>query len=307
MSIHGILNVYKRIGDSSYDVIRSLKKITGQKKIGHLGTLDPLAEGVLPIFVGKMTKLIPYFNTDDKRYRAIIYLGRTSKTLDSEGKQSFFPIPKECTEQKIISVLQSFIGEQTQIPPMYSAIKQNGEALYKKARKGETVNIKSRTVYIYSIENIFIFGNRIQFDIHCSKGTYIRVLADDIGKALGTRANLFRLTRTQCGEFFKLQNSFRLDQIKKINKANFLSFFIPSEMILKNFHQIFLHQNDGAIEYLKNGQSYNFQRKQVQFSASENKDVTTMVYDHCKQVIAIGSLEISQDYPIQFRPHKVLI
>ncbi|MGK0289967.1 MAG: tRNA pseudouridine55 synthase, partial [bacterium] len=235
---HAIFNIYKPEGITSYGAIREIKKLTGQKKVGHLGTLDPLAEGILPIFLGKMTKLIPLFNQGDKTYQTTVYLGTTSTTLDREGEKTEVPIPESCTEETILQVLKTFEGEIEQIPPMLSAIKKDGKPLYKLARAGKEVERDPRKIQIYWIRNIQINLPEITFDVHCSKGTYIRVLAEEIGKALGTGSYLSKLIRTQCNGLFTIENSFTLDQLKKIDNFVAEDFSISPTSLLLDFHQI---------------------------------------------------------------------
>jgi len=184
--MNGILIVNKPKGFTSQDVVSKVKKILNEKKAGHTGTLDPLATGVLPVLIGSSTKLSKYLIEHNKTYVAKIKLGQKTDTGDSEGKViDEKPIPS-ISVSKIEKVLHTFMGKQNQIPPMYSAIKVNGKKLYEYARSGENVEITPRRIEIYSIKLLNFEDGQIEFEVSCSKGTYIRVLCEDIAKALGT-------------------------------------------------------------------------------------------------------------------------
>ncbi|MCP4298896.1 MAG: tRNA pseudouridine(55) synthase TruB, partial [Proteobacteria bacterium] len=188
--MNGIISIIKPEGITSYDVIREVKKVAKEKKIGHIGTLDPMATGVLPLFLGKMTKLIPFFNNGSKIYQVKAVLGAESTTLDREGEITAVPIPRSYSLLEIENVIKGFVGEIQQTPPIYSAIKVDGKKLYEYARAGKSVEIKSRNVIIFWIKNISYREPEFCFDVHCSKGTYVRTLAKDIAEKLGTSAYL---------------------------------------------------------------------------------------------------------------------
>ncbi len=206
----GFLNVYKPKGMTSHDVVARLRRITKIKQIGHTGTLDPFATGVLPIAIGKATKLIEYLD-DDKEYLASVQFGKTTDTYDLDGEitQVF---DKKITEQEVKAELKSFEGDISQIPPIYSAIKVNGKKLYDYARAGEYIDIKPRNVTISKIElKEFDYETQTaQIIVACSKGTYIRSIAYDLGEKLGCGAYLFALERTKAGKFL-CGNSINLD------------------------------------------------------------------------------------------------
>ena len=197
----GFLNINKPKGMTSHDVVAVLRRITKIKQIGHTGTLDPFATGVLPICIGKATRLIEFL-ADDKAYIATVRFGSNTDTYDIEGQitQSF---DKKITQQELESILPKFSGEIEQLPPIYSAIKVNGKKLYEYARKGEEVEIKPRKVNIFELKlKIFDYENQCaQLFVKCSAGTYIRSLAFDIGKELNCGAHLTDLTRTKAGNF----------------------------------------------------------------------------------------------------------
>ena len=183
--IHGILNVYKEKGYTSHDVVAKLRGIVGQKKIGHTGTLDPVAVGVLPVCLGKATKLCDMLTDKDKTYEAILLLGRSTDTQDTSGTTLTTRDTSALTEEKVTEVIESYVGEYDQIPPMYSALKVNGKKLYELAREGKVVERKARRVVIYQIRILKMELPRVKMEVSCSKGTYIRTLCHEIGETLG--------------------------------------------------------------------------------------------------------------------------
>lgn len=210
----GIINVYKEKGMTSFDVLRALRRILREKKMGHTGTLDPMAEGVLLVCVGKATKYVDALMAKEKIYQAELTLGIETDTEDSTGKilsEEEVSISKEDIEK----ILPRFLGKQEQIPPMYSAKKLDGKKLYELAREGKTVERKPSQIEIFALEILSYDCPKLRFRIHCSKGTYIRTLCKDIGEALGTKACMSALLREQVGEF-SLKESYRLSEIEKL-------------------------------------------------------------------------------------------
>ena len=199
----GIVIINKEKEYTSHDVVAKVKKILNEKKVGHTGTLDPNATGVLPILLGKGTKLSKYLINHNKIYEATLKLGEKTDTADIEGKiTEEKDVKKEnLSQENVTKVLKEFIGKSKQVPPMYSAIKVNGKKLYEYARKGQTIEIKPREIEIYGIELLNINNNEISFKVHCSKGTYIRTLCHDIGQKLGCGACMEKLTRTKVSRF----------------------------------------------------------------------------------------------------------
>lgn len=218
----GILIVNKEKNWTSNDVVQKVKRLTGQK-VGHTGTLDPLATGVLPLLIGKGTLLSKYLINHDKTYIAKVKLGIKTDTADLEGKiiekidvdESIF------NQNKIENVLKSFIGKQNQIPPMYSAIKIKGNKLYEYARSGQNIDIPERKIEIYEIELInFDTNNKeIEFKVSCSKGTYIRTLCEDVAKKMGNIGTMSSLNRVTVGDF-KIENAITINNINEINLSN---------------------------------------------------------------------------------------
>ena len=211
----GIFNIYKEKGFTSHDVVAIVRRTIHMKKVGHTGTLDPDAEGVLPVCVGKATKLSDVIMDGRKSYRAMLRLGVTTTTEDASGevletKAVVFD------EEKIRAAVAAFIGRLEQVPPMYSAVKVNGKKLYELAREGKEIARKARTIEVYDIRiRRFLPPDRVEMDIDCSKGTYIRTLCADIGKALGCGGHMAELLRTATGSF-SLENAIKLDDLKAL-------------------------------------------------------------------------------------------
>tara|TARA_B100001250_G_scaffold285615_1_gene247687 strand:- start:9 stop:908 length:900 start_codon:yes stop_codon:yes gene_type:complete len=231
-NLNGILLLDKPLMLSSNHAIQKIKKQFNIRKVGHTGTLDPLATGLLPVCMGQATRISRFLINSDKTYRALIMLGTRTSTGDKEGE-----IIETCSSDVstntayIDKVLKSFIGEQKQIPPMYSALKHNGERLYKLAQKGLNVSRKARSINIYSIDLISINDVYLEIIIECSKGTYIRTLAEDIAKKLGTVGHIHQLRRLNI-KCFHDQSMFSFNQIMKAKSIN--QFLLPIDIPLKH-------------------------------------------------------------------------
>ena len=213
----GFLNIYKPQGKTSHDVVAILRRITKIKQIGHTGTLDPFAEGVLPICIGKATRLIEYLD-DDKAYIGTVQLGKSTTTYDIEGEGVNIS-NKKVTLEEIEVALSNFRGEIKQLPPIYSAIKINGKKLYEYARKGEEVEIKPRGVNIYKLDIVSFNEEKQLLELHieCSKGTYIRSIAHDLGEALGCFGHLIKLVRIKAGKF-RVNEAIKLEAFETIEQ-----------------------------------------------------------------------------------------
>ena len=194
----GIIIINKSKNCTSHDIVRKAKKILNEK-VGHTGTLDPNATGVLPLLVGKGTQISKYLINHDKTYEAVLKLGEKTDTADIEGNiiETKQVQPSNLEKENVEKVLKSLIGKQEQIPPIYSAIKVNGKKLYEYARSGQNVEIEPRTIEIYNLELIKIENQEITYKVHCSKGTYIRTLCEQIAEKLGTVGYMKELNRTQ--------------------------------------------------------------------------------------------------------------
>jgi tRNA pseudouridine55 synthase len=215
--LHGIINIKKEKGFTSHDVVAKMRGITKQKKIGHTGTLDPDATGVLPVCLGKATKVCELLTDKDKTYRAVIELGRTTDTYDATG-QTLLQQDVSVTDDEVCEVIRSFVKTYEQIPPMYSAIKVGGKKLYELARNGIEVERKGRTVTISSIVIEQVNLPYVTVEVTCSKGTYIRSLCYDIGQAIGCGGCMYELERTRVGRY-RIEDAYTLSQVEEKMKA----------------------------------------------------------------------------------------
>ena len=229
--INGIVNIYKEKGYTSHDVVAVLRKVVGQKKIGHTGTLDSDATGVLPVGLGRATKVCELLTDHDKTYEALLLLGKTTDTQDISGEVLEERDPGNLTEEEVRSCIESFIGEYDQIPPMYSALKVNGKKLYELAREGKTVERKSRKVQIHGIRILEMNLPHVRMEVDCSKGTYIRTLCHDIGEKLQVGGCMEELERTKVGRFLK-EDAVTLDEVRqKMEQGEGAELFTPLDQI----------------------------------------------------------------------------
>ena len=242
----GVIIINKPKNYTSHDIVYKIKKISGEK-VGHTGTLDPLAQGVLPILIGKATKCSAYLTNHDKTYQVELKLGIKTETADGEGNI----LQEENVSEEILKkeyvekVLLSMVGKQEQVPPIYSAIKVNGKKLYEYARKGQEVEIKPREITIYSMKlnNINIEQKTINFTVECSKGTYIRSLCEDIANKMGTIGYMSNLVRIKVGKF-SIQDSISIDDLVHANnpKEKLEEKIITIEELFENVKKIELNQ-----------------------------------------------------------------
>ena len=249
----GIINVNKPAGWTSQDVCSKLRHVLHIRKIGHTGTLDPMATGVLPVCVGKATRIIEYYDRDAKSYRASMKLGITTDTLDITGEVLETAGYSNIDEKAVREAFKAYTGHVMQIPPKYSALKIDGKRAYDLAREGKDFEIKAREIIIYdnSIRRIDLEAGEIEFDVTCSKGTYIRTICDDIGRELGCGATMTALTRTASG-YFRLEDSYTIEEI--INEADPLNtMLVPADVTLEKLGKAAL--NDNRITAFMNGNS----------------------------------------------------
>jgi tRNA pseudouridine55 synthase len=245
--MNGVLNILKPSGMTSFDVVAYIRKLTKVKKVGHTGTLDPHAVGVLPILVGNATKLSDLLMNHEKEYRVNLRLGVATSTVDSDG-EIISKCDCEFEFQQVEAVIKSFIGEIEQKPPMFSAIKVNGKKLYELARKGQEVEVQKRKVVIHDIKNIKQVGkNEYRFDVSCSKGTYIRSLCVDIGEKLNVPAFMSRLIRMRSGDF-KISSAYTLEEVAESIDDK----IIPIDELI---HYPKAYVKDEALKYILNGRS----------------------------------------------------
>ena len=245
--MNGVLNIFKPKGMSSFDAVRVVKKVAGTGKVGHTGTLDPEATGVLPISIGRATKIIDYIMDSEKVYEVTLKLGIRTTTYDLEGEVLEERDPSHLTEEEILNSINSFKGEYSQIPPMYSALKQNGVRLYELARKGIEVERKGRLVNIYNLEDIKINNPYISMKVTCSKGTYIRSLCYDIGEKLGVFATMTQLNRAKTSVFSQEKSI----NINELTKENINDYILSMEEALEKYDKIVV--NKKYVKLLVNG------------------------------------------------------
>lgn len=245
--MNGVLNIFKPKGMSSFDAVRIVKKVAGTGKVGHTGTLDPEATGVLPICIGRATKIIDYIMDSEKVYEVTLKLGIRTTTYDLEGEVLEERDPSHLTEEEILNAINSFKGEYSQIPPMYSALKQNGVRLYELARKGIEVERKGRLVNIYNLEDIKINNPYISMKVTCSKGTYIRSLCYDIGEKLGVFATMTQLNRAKTSVFSQEKSI----NINELTKENINDYILSMEEALEKYDKIIV--NKKYVKLLVNG------------------------------------------------------
>ena len=297
--VDGVLNIIKPPGMTSFDVVAFLRRLLGTKKIGHAGTLDPLAVGVLPVFTGRATKAIEYFMEKDKLYRVELTLGTSTDTQDSSGNV----IKAGCIEaspEEIKKVIYSFLGEYEQVPPMYSAVRYNGKKLYELARNGIEIERKPRKVHIHFInmldfrylkvkesDNIDNYNSaRAIIDVFCSKGTYIRTLCHDIGEALGCGGYMSFLLRLEAG-VFNLPEAWTLEEIIEMRSQNRISEAMVSiDKLFTEYPCVVL--NEKEYKRFMNGAVVNV-------ATGSHKTGLTKVYDNNKSFVALGRLYYSEN------------
>lgn len=234
MERSGVINIYKEAGYTSHDVVAKLRGILKQKKIGHTGTLDPQAQGVLPVCLGKGTKLCDLLADHDKEYEAVLRLGITTDTQDMEGNV-LQESSVQVSEEEVRTCILSFQGEQMQVPPMYSALKVNGKKLYELAREGKVVERKARPVTFHKIEVLWMELPKVKIRVQCSKGTYIRTLCNDIGEKLGCGGCMEELLRTRV-ERFALEDAVKLDEVQKAMEEGMVdSLILPVDRIFDQY------------------------------------------------------------------------
>lgn len=251
--IHGILNIYKKKGYTSHDVVAKLRGITGQRKIGHTGTLDPEAEGVLPVCLGRATKVCDLLTDRDKTYEAVLFLGIRTDTQDVTGTVTDRGDVQGITREMVEQAAHKYVGEYDQIPPMYSALKVNGKKLYELAREGKTIERKARRVRIYELEILEEALPRVRLRVRCSKGTYIRTLCDDIGADLGCYGCMEALLRTRVGPF-ALEEACRLEEVASALKTGELGKMLcPIDRLFAEYPAVRVKEGWEKLAYNGNG------------------------------------------------------
>lgn len=308
--VNGIINVYKEKGYTSFDVVAKLRGILKQKKIGHTGTLDPDAQGVLPVCLGKATKVCDLLTDKNKEYKAVMLLGKVTDTQDVSG--TVLQERKVCvSEQEVRDAVLSFVGGYEQVPPMYSALKVNGKKLCDLAREGKTVERKARPVQILSIEIEKIELPRVTMKVECSKGTYIRTLCQDIGEKLGCGACMERLLRTKVSKFF-VEDALTLGQIEELVakegagmepaewSAKTFSFIQPVDSVFLQYPKAVVLQNYDKVLYNGNRLEKNF----FQNYQSEWEETPIRIYD--EKDCFVGLYEY-KPFQKNYKPAKMFI
>ena len=282
-NISGVINIYKEKGFTSHDVVNIVRKKLGRIKTGHTGTLDPDAMGVLPICVGKATKLSEYIASSIKEYKAIVKLGKTTTTQDASG-DTIEEKEVNCTQDDIKNVVNTFKGEIMQIPPMYSAIKINGKKLYELAREGKEIERKKRKITIYDIQvTKFIDKETFEITVLCSKGTYIRTLCSDIGEKLNCGAYMDYLLRTRTGDFY-VNDSIKLEDMDKILENDKLKdILIPMDNVLSKYKKIIVLNKANKFLYNGNKISFNY----IKNNENLKQDEKITVYDEGGSLVGI--------------------
>jgi len=250
-AISGVLVVDKPVGMTSHDVVQAVRTGTGLRRAGHTGTLDPRASGVLVILVGPAVRLSEFVSASDKRYQAIIRLGSTTDTFDADGKFTNSDEPVNVTEEQFEKVLNTFIGEIEQTPPPYSAVKVQGRKAYEMAREGEEVELAPRKITVHHLEVLEWAPPEVVIDVHCSSGTYVRSLANDLGTQLGCGAYLVGLRRTKSGRF-SLRDATPLRKLQEaFHAGNWYQYLIPAAEALAEWPAIELSPDE--VEDVRHG------------------------------------------------------
>lgn len=292
--VNGIINVYKEKGFTSFDVVAKMRGIYHQKKIGHTGTLDPDAEGVLPVCLGKATKVCDMLTDRDKEYKAVMLLGVTTDTQDITGTV-LHEKKVEYSEEDVRQAIMKFVGKIDQVPPMYSALKVNGQKLCDLARAGVTVERKARQIEIYSIEIESINLPEVTMTVKCSKGTYIRTLCNDIGETLGCGACMKSLLRTNSAGFC-LSDSHKLSELEK----NPFMDIIPIDSIFKDYPKI--NSTESAVKLVENGNRLPAELILRDLEPKENAKYR--LYDHNERFIGVYTyMSETNDY----KPVKIFM
>lgn len=290
--IHGVINVYKEKGFTSHDVVARLRGIARQKKIGHTGTLDPDAEGVLPVCLGKATRLCDMLTDKDKTYEAVLLLGMETDTQDTSGSIVRERSTSHLTEEAVQEAVLRFTGEYAQIPPMYSAVKIGGRKLYELAREGKVVERKARKVCIYDIRILEMRLPRVRMEIRCSKGTYIRTLCHDIGQSLGCGGCMEQLIRTQVGRF-QVDGSIRLSEVEKMKGDGTLSdATVPVDEMFSDYRKVVADQEQEHLAY--NGNAFPGRQAQDKADGFEDGEYVR-VYDRDGHFIAVYEYRMAEE------------
>ncbi|KXZ39816.1 tRNA pseudouridine55 synthase [Alkalithermobacter thermoalcaliphilus JW-YL-7 = DSM 7308] len=298
----GIINILKPTGMTSHDVVKEIKKITNIKKVGHTGTLDPNAAGVLPICIGKATKVSEFLLNKEKIYRAELTLGIETDTYDSFGNILSRKDISSISENDILTAFKQFKGEILQVPPIYSAIKVKGKKLYELARQGiDNIDVKPRKVFIKKIDVLNIDKNKVLFDLVCSKGTYVRSICKDIGDELGCGGHMSFLLRTSSGPF-NLKNSVTLENLKKHLNRDIREYLFNIDFCLKDYKRINLKES--ALKSFINGATVS--EKGIITSENYFRLEDELVRVYCDNIF-YGIAKVTSKNPINIKSFKLFV
>ncbi|MBT3713291.1 MAG: tRNA pseudouridine(55) synthase TruB [Anaerolineae bacterium] len=294
-AISGVLVIDKPTGMTSHDVVNIVRRGTGIRRAGHTGTLDPRASGVLVILVGPAVRLSEYISASDKRYQAIIRMGTATDTYDAEGAFTREEVSVDVTEEQFEAELKKFEGEVEQTPPAYSAVKVNGRKAYEMARKGEEVELEPRMSQVHHLEVLEWATPEVVVDVHCSSGTYIRSLANDLGEVLGCGAYLVGLRRTKNGRF-SLRDSIPLRKLKEAFEAgDWYKYILPAAESLSDWHSVELDPDE--VETLRHGQ-------RVKAEPGTEVEMARGISD-AGELVALIKLVEAEDGTLEWQPKKV--
>lgn len=295
-AISGVLVVDKPVGMTSHDVVQAIRNGTGLRRAGHTGTLDPRASGVLVILVGPAVRLSEYVSASDKRYQAIIRMGGTTDTFDAEGKVTASEEPLNVSEEQFEAALKTFVGEIQQTPPAYSAVKVQGRKAYEMARKGEEVELEPRLITVHHLEVLEWAPPEVVIDVHCSSGTYVRSLANDLGVKLGCGAYLVGLRRTKSGRF-SLRDATPLRKLQEaFQDGSWYQYLIPAAEALGDWPAVELSPDD--VEGVRHG--HRVKVKEGDTEVAKVRGVSTQ-----GELVALMELVVNEDGSRDWQPKKV--
>ncbi len=297
-AISGVLVIDKPTGMTSHDVVNVIRRGTNIRRVGHTGTLDPRASGVLVVLVGPAVRLSEYISASDKRYQAIIRMGTATDTYDAEGAFTREEVPVDVTEEQFEAELKKFEGEVEQKPPAYSAIKVDGRKAYEMARKGEEVELEPRMIQVHHLEILEWATPEVVVDVHCSSGTYVRSLANDLGEVLGCGAYLVGLRRTKNGRF-SLRDATPLRKLKEsFETGDWYKHLIPAAESLADWPSVVLSPDD--VETIRHGQ-----RVKVENEHPDKEMVRGI--SEADELVALMKRVEGEDGDMEWQPKKVFL
>jgi tRNA pseudouridine55 synthase len=294
----GILNIHKDIGMTSHDVVAKIRKLLKQKRVGHAGTLDPAASGVLPICIGQGTRVAEYLSESGKAYRAEIRFGVVTDTYDAEGTILRTTDASELSLERIEEGLPQFLGAQMQLPPLYSAIKIRGQPAYKRMRAGEEITLEARPVEIYRLQVVAWEAPVLTLDVECSKGTYIRSLAYDLGERVGYGAHLTGLVRTRSGPFMLAESTSLAQLALAVEQGTVAECVFPADFALQQYPALYLDAE--TVERVLHGNAFRYEEQPTMQPGAE----LARIYDSNGHFLAIATWNSEQQ---MWQPKKVLV